>query len=300
MGITPEIKKWIPNSSVFDVELVYSNPQHPYNIFVNDQQETAYIHNADFVVSSPIEKILYHVQKYIPAQMTMRLYDCLRPIEAQAFMKQFKDSLNIDHNMLSDPGMGGHPRGMAIDCALVPMNAPYGVCSVDYGTAFDDLDFIINNDGTKMALAHRNNLKSISFGAKQNRLLLEIVMQKAALDAKIPLMPLPQEWWDFRLPKNQNDYGHILASFNRIVLGIYDSPPDIKSYGEFHAYWLKHFDYPQIPNEKKHIFKEPLPVPAEKDFIFYEDYMPINETFLHNIGLQITENLTDSIHKSYQ
>lgn len=287
----PPLEKWIPPSMSVDIELVYSNPKHPYNIFVDNFQKTAYIKNADFVVSSPIASILYHAQEFIPQNMTMRIYDCLRPVEAQSFMKQFKDTLNIDHNMLSDPGMGGHPRAMAIDCALVPINAPYAVCSTDYGTAFDDLNFIILDDGSKIAQAHRNNLKFVSFNAKHNRLHLEVIMQKAALAAKIPLMPLPQEWWDFRLPKNSNDYGHILASFNRILLGIYAPSPEIKSYGEFHDYWKNNFDYFQVPQEKRHIFDGVPQVPSEQDFIFYEDYCAVNELFLHNIGLQMTEEL---------
>ena len=134
----PQIQKWTAPNDRFNIELVYANPQHPYNIFVTPQKETAYIHNADFVVSAPIAKILSYVPQFLPSGMAMRLYDCLRPTQAQAFMKQFKDSLNVDHNMLSDPGMGGHPRAMAIDCALVPQNTPYGVCPVDYGTSFDD------------------------------------------------------------------------------------------------------------------------------------------------------------------
>jgi zinc D-Ala-D-Ala dipeptidase len=287
----PPLEKWLSPSASFNVELVYSDEKHPYNIFVTDAQETAYITHADFIVSRPIALILSHVEKFLPPAMTLRVYDCLRPIEAQAFMKQFKDSLNIEHNMLSDPGMGGHPRAMAIDCALVPMNAAYGVCATDYGTAFDDLNFIMLDDGSKIAQSHRNNLKSISFMAKQNRLHLEVIMQKAALAAKIPLMPLPQEWWDFRLPKNTNDYGHILASFNRILLGRYEPSPEIKSYGEFYDYWIKYFDYFYVPNEKRHIFDGVPQVPSEQDFVFYENYSPVNEAFLHTIGLQVTEKL---------
>lgn len=287
----PNIQKWTAPNERFNLELVYANPQHPYNLFVTPEKQTAYVDNADFVVSEPIAKILSYVARFLPNNMAMRLYDCLRPIEAQAFMKQFKDSLNIDHNMLSDPGMGGHPRGMAIDCALVPITAPYAVCSVDYGTAFDDLRFTKRDDGTKMAYAHRNNLQTISFLAKQNRLHLEVIMQKAALAARVPLMPLPQEWWDFRLPKNKNDYGHILASFNRIFLGVYEESPKITTYGAFYDYWTEHFDYTKIPNEKKHIFDVIPDAPLEEDFIFYEDYAPIDEAFLHSNGLCVTQNI---------
>jgi D-alanyl-D-alanine dipeptidase len=271
MKQNPEIQKFTFNSNKFDIEIVYSDPNHHYNIFVDEHHQSAYLQNADFIVSKPIYKILQNCEQFIPEGMKMRLYDCMRPVEAQLFMKQFKDKLNIDYNMLSEPGAGGHPRGMAIDCALVKNDNLYGVCSTDYGTAFDDLNFIINQDGSKIAHAHRNNLKEISFSAKQNRLQLEIIMQKAALLSRIPLMPLPQEWWDFRLPKNKNDYGHIIASFKRILLGIYDISPEIHNYDEFYDCWVTHFDYNAIPIEKRHIFDESLlrDPPAEEDFIFY-------------------------------
>lgn len=285
---SPEICKWEALDAPFEIELIYSDPKHPDNIFVNDKGQVPYIANADFIISQPIKLILEQLHRFMPQGMKMRLYDCLRVVEAQAFMKTFKDQLNIDHNMLSDPGMGGHPRGMAIDCALVPIKAPYAVCSADYGTAFDDLDFINLDNGQKIAKAHRNNLKFISFTAKQNRLLLELVMQKAALAARVPLMPLPQEWWDFRLPKNEGDYKHIIASFRRILLGQYDDPPEIESYGEFYDYWIKNFDFVNIPIEKRHIFDVIPPPPAEEDFIFYEDYTPISEVDLKNKGLKVS------------
>lgn len=276
MSNIPEILNYVPQSNSLEIELVYADPDHPDNIFVTSDKQTPYDAGFNFIVSRPIKDILTHVQDIIPKGSKMRLYDCLRPTEAQKFMKSFKDRLNIDYNMLSDPGTGGHPRGMAIDCALVPENAPYAVCATDYGTAFDDLDFIRQADGSYIAKAHRNNLTGISFTAKQNRLQLEVIMQKAALSANIALMPLPQEWWDFRLPKNENDYGHILASFQRIFLGIYTPSPEITNYGAFHDYWIKHFEHTKIPNEKRHIFDViPSPLPEEA-FIFYDDYAPIS------------------------
>ena len=59
----PDIKKWNPFDSLFDIELVYSSSKHPYNIFVTQDQKTAYISDADFVVSNPIALILNQIPK---------------------------------------------------------------------------------------------------------------------------------------------------------------------------------------------------------------------------------------------
>lgn len=117
------------------------------------------------------------------------LYDGLRTIDAQKAMMQTRKVKENPHwliepRLLSLPGNGGHPRGMAIDIGLEDEN---GVL-LDMGCPFDFM-------GKE---AHRNYPHASE--VKNNRAMLDSAMLAAAENPGIPLFPLPEEWWDFRLP----------------------------------------------------------------------------------------------------
>ncbi len=125
------------------------------------------------------------------------LYDGLRTTDAQDRMlgtKAVKDNPQWleEPRLLSPPGAGAHPRGMAIDCSLETLEGNL----LEMGTAFD---FLAENSTPEHNLAHRKHPyhpKPIIY----NRKILDIVMQNAAQEIGTALLPLPQEWWDFRLP----------------------------------------------------------------------------------------------------
>jgi len=122
------------------------------------------------------------------------LYDGLRTVEAQ---KRMQDCPAVRANphwlaeatrVLSPPGIGGHPRAMAIDITLD---------GCDMGTAFDE--FPEGGNGPDVNRAHRL-YKNLPADVLNNRQILEDAMVQAARDLKLPLLPLPVEWWDFRFP----------------------------------------------------------------------------------------------------
>jgi D-alanyl-D-alanine dipeptidase len=123
------------------------------------------------------------------------LYDGLRTVDAQEAMlktKRVQANLHwITQHLLSKPGSGGHPRGMAVDIGL----AKDGTL-LDMGTPFD---YLAEDSSPEKNPAHRD-YKNLSDDVKCNRVTLTDAMMNAAAKLNTPLLPLPQEWWDFRLP----------------------------------------------------------------------------------------------------
>ncbi len=118
------------------------------------------------------------------------LYDGLRCVDAQAAMlktQRVRDNPQWleEPRLLSPPGSGAHPRAMAIDVSIMDAN---GVL-LDMGTPFDDLT----------EKAHRNYPHSDA--VMDNRRLLDEAMIDGALRCGVEILLLPQEWWDFRLPR---------------------------------------------------------------------------------------------------
>lgn len=127
------------------------------------------------------------------------LYDGLRTIEAQAAMLKTQRVQDNPHwleepRLLSPPGAGGHPRGMAIDIALLDAQGTL----IDMGTEFD---YLANDASPDHNPAHRN-YTGLTDAVVQNRVMLDQSMADAASELNLPLLPLPEEWWDFRLPAN--------------------------------------------------------------------------------------------------
>jgi D-alanyl-D-alanine dipeptidase len=181
------------------VDVVYAKPQHPDNMFKTK-------------IYRPAAKMWGHCE-LVPiilaaAQLCFKkrgwiyeVKDCLRTVEAQALMsetdivKANPQWLQEPGRLLSPPGAGGHPRGMAVDIVLVDKNGD----EIDMGTPFDYLTEDRDNNP-----AARGYTK-FSTAILDNRRALEESMMQAAAEAGRELLPLPQEWWDFRFPKSYSD-----------------------------------------------------------------------------------------------
>lgn len=152
------------------------------------------------------------------------VYDGLRTVTAQEEMletsvvKANPHWLAGDSRVLSSPGMGGHPRGMAVDVSLEEA----GGALLDMGTAFDE--FPSGGSGPDTNRAHRAYAK-LPDEVKTNRRLLETRMTGAAAALGLYLLPLPVEWWDFRF------YPDIINSW--AALDDRDLPPQMRMTGKY-------------------------------------------------------------------
>lgn len=127
------------------------------------------------------------------------VYDSLRTTDAQSAMmrtdivKAHPQWLQEPNRLLSPPGAGAHPRGMAVDLGLMREDGSL----VDMGTVFDHLAEISDADHNP---AHRAYIH-LQDDHRKNRDILNEAMMKAAREEGIPLHLLDSEWWDFRLPR---------------------------------------------------------------------------------------------------
>ncbi len=124
------------------------------------------------------------------------LYDGLRTTDAQEAMLKTKRVIDNpqwlkEPRLLSSTGYGGHPRGMAIDIGLINPDGNF----LDMGT---DFDYLAQNPDAYHNPAHREYKHPQNI--IDNRKILDDCMVNAAKELNTPLLPLPQEWWDFRLP----------------------------------------------------------------------------------------------------
>lgn len=184
------------------VDLVYAQADHKDNIF----KSAVYRPEARLWLHEDMAKIVTRAAQLIFEQHGYKtiLFDGLRTTDAQAKMletnivKANKHWTEGPSRLLSPPGRGGHPRGMAIDLTLETEDWH----EIDMGTGFDALS--PDGPGPETNRAHRDS-PHISDEAAHNRDILTGFMMLAAKEAGLPLLPLAQEWWDFRFPADYYD-----------------------------------------------------------------------------------------------
>lgn len=175
------------------IDLVYAKPAHRDNMF----KCAIYRPDAKMLAHRELAPIILRAAEicHTKSKWFFQLKDCLRPVEAQAAMAETDIVKANPHwlqepRLLSPPGAGGHPRGMAVDIILVTESGD----EVDMGTPFDYL----TTDPANNPAAR--DYKDLSAEVKKNRQLLQDCMMQAADEADRQFLPLPQEWWDFRFP----------------------------------------------------------------------------------------------------
>lgn len=120
----------------------------------------------------------------------LKINDCLRTVEAQEGMAQY----NYDPALVSTPGSGAHPRAMAIDIEPIDKNGN----RVPMGTAFDYFAEDINDNPAARDYTKFRGSTAQVFEIWTNRQRLEFAMRYAATSLGHEILPLPQEFWDFR------------------------------------------------------------------------------------------------------
>lgn len=202
----------------FAIDVVYANADHPENIF----RTAAYHKNARLVLHRELACIVLKTARALHADygLTLILKDGLRPIEAQAALMETDIVKRNPHwlsepRLLSGPGQGAHPRGMAIDVSVE---------GIDMGTAFD-----------AMVPESARAYNGFSAAILENRRKLEEAFTQSARDLNLPLLPLPSEWWDFRLARDHSGRFDPLSDN--------DLPPPLKicAAPQSDAVWDAHF-----------------------------------------------------------
>ncbi len=197
------------------IDLVYQQANHERNIFgtkIYTNTARLWLHKdlAKIVVLAS-RILLWHGSQNNQAIWHFELKDGLRTTDSQAaiqetnIVKANPQWQQEPNRLLSPPGAGGHPRGMAIDIAPV---TPDGLL-VDMGTEFDE-----------MTPQSARSEKKFSPQILQNRILLEKSMTEAAILCDLEVLPLPAEWWDFRF------FGEYYAQYT--PLSDADLPPQMQ------------------------------------------------------------------------
>jgi D-alanyl-D-alanine dipeptidase len=175
------------------IDMAYARPD---NLLLG---EAIYRKNSRLWLHMDLAKIVLHAAQLCKSAggFHLVLYDGLRTVEAQQKMMETQRVKENPHwltppRLLSPPGTGAHPRGMAIDLGLETAEGEI----VDMGTPFD---FLATDPGPQKNPAHRNYAGHPQ-EIMRNRKILDDAMARAAELAGLKLTPLPQEWWDFRFP----------------------------------------------------------------------------------------------------
>jgi len=180
------------NSGLLRIELAYAR---------NDNQlfgEQIYKPTAKLITHKRLAAITIKAAEIAKSKnLTLVVYDSLRTTTAQQRMLETQMVQDNPHwltepRLLSPPGGGAHPRGMAIDVTLQTQNGEL----LDMGTPFDQMCEDARPETNK---AHRNH-PNLPTKVAENRKLLDDCMLGAAKTLNIPLQGLPEEWWDYRLP----------------------------------------------------------------------------------------------------
>lgn len=173
-----------------EIDLVYSKPEHENNHFgaIYSTEALLWCHRDIAAIT-----LLAAVKLQEHCGWKLRLFDSLRTYEAQERMA----NKGFDPALVSAPGSGAHPRGMAIDVQPIDIHGKL----VDMGTPFDYFsNDLSDNPASRSYTKFLSIAKTFEYQARRNT--LETAFRWAATALNMKILPLPEEWWDFRLDES--------------------------------------------------------------------------------------------------
>ncbi len=182
------------------IDLVYADAAHKENIF----KTALYKKDARLLLHKEFAAVVLRAAQIINDKWggVLVLKDGLRPVDAQQGMQE-TDIVKRNpqwlapgpQRLLSSPGVGGHPRGMAVDATIAN---PDGT-EWDMGTAFDHLTTDPSNNPAA------RDYKDFPDEVLENRKKLQDAFMQAADELGVEVLPLKSEWWDFRFPAKYSE-----------------------------------------------------------------------------------------------
>ncbi len=188
----------IVSNGVLEVKAAYADPEYRDNHF-----GVIYHPKASVWLHQDLAQVLQRAGEILHAQQGWRLQvlDGLRPMEAQCRMARYvKDNeeelmavckaggLQMG-DLISPPGAGAHPRGLAVDVQPIDQEGN----KINMGCSFDDFNLRASRSATDFGLSPAENARIVA-----NRKILEAAFDTAAAEFNFPLYKLPSEIWDFR------------------------------------------------------------------------------------------------------
>lgn len=179
------------------IDLMYVRADHPENNF----GEALYKPDAKLWLYKDFgEVVLKAAQRVYKAyNWVLVLKDGLRPVEAQEKMarteiiRQNPHWLEEPGMLVSPPGTGAHPRGMAIDLAVETFCGK----TVDMGTSVDHFE-----DNAYESPAFRN-YTGFAPEILERREALSRAFVECGRELGQDILPFPNEWWDYRYPREE-------------------------------------------------------------------------------------------------
>lgn len=183
----------------FEVELVYAKAHHAENMFetgIYSPQAKLWLYNELAELTIKVAQDLHTRYGWISL-----LKDGLRTTTAQALMleapicKQNPQWFEAPR-LLSPPGRGAHPRGMAIDIDAKLENGTM----VNFGTVFDALPADKSNNPADRSYTNFPEETKTEILDNRDRLTQSFLDNASKMG--IDIVPLPNEWWDYRYPQD--------------------------------------------------------------------------------------------------
>ncbi|KAA6396252.1 MAG: putative D-alanyl-D-alanine dipeptidase [Streblomastix strix] len=168
-----------------DIEIPYSDPNHKLNQF-----GFVYKKNVNACLYKDLAKVVIDASEvaFTKYGWKLKIMDGLRVVEAQQNMYFAKERNNWPEDLVSSPGLGAHPRGMAVD--ILPIDAITDQF-LDMGSVYDEF-----------SSRSSRNYEQLSDEQKMNRNKLDSVMRESAQRNNIKLFELPSEWWHYNLEES--------------------------------------------------------------------------------------------------